>query len=70
MYLTEQEFDVIKMRFGLEEYVGKTYSLREIGEKYNVTHQRVSQIEKWALRKRKVMVKKNKKCSALEGYLE
>lgn len=70
MYLTEQEFDVIKMRFGLEEYDGKTYSLREIGEKYNVTHQRVSQIEDLALRKMKVMVKKNKKCSALEGYLE
>lgn len=70
MYLTEQEFDVIKMRFGLEEYDGKTYSLREIGEKYNVTHQRVSQIENLALRKMKVMVKKNKKCSALEGYLE
>lgn len=70
MYLTEQEFDVIKMRFGLEEYVGKTYSLREIGEKYNVTHQRVSQIEELALRKMKVMVKKNRKYSSLEDYLE
>ena len=70
MYLTEQEFDVIKMRFGLEEYDGKTYSLREIGKKYNVTHQRITQIEDRALRKMKVMVKKNRKYSSLEDYLE
>lgn len=68
--LSEQELDVIKMRFGLSEYDGKTYSLREIGEKYNVTHQRISQIEDLALRKMKVMVKRNWKCSSLKDYLE
>lgn len=68
--LTNQELDVIKMRYGLEEYDGKIYSICDIGKKYEVTHQRISQIQKSALKKMKTLVKKNKFCGSLEDYLK
>lgn len=39
--LSDREIEIIKLRFG---FYDKVYSLREIGEKYNIKHQRVNQI--------------------------
>ncbi|MBE6159987.1 MAG: sigma-70 family RNA polymerase sigma factor [Lactobacillales bacterium] len=69
-YLSKKELDVIKMRYGLDEYAGMNYSLNEIGKKYNVTRQYIKKIEDKALRKMKVMVKREYKCSSLKDYLE
>ncbi len=47
--LTQKELDVIKYRFGF--YDDKTYTLEEVGKKYNITRERVRQIESKAMRK-------------------
>ncbi|MCX8058709.1 MAG: RNA polymerase sigma factor RpoD/SigA [Spirochaetes bacterium] len=49
--LTEREREVIMYRFGL--YGGEPLSLQEIGNKFNLTKERIRQIEKKALRKLK-----------------
>ena len=41
--LTERERNVIKLRFGLD--VGKTRTLEEVGKEFNVTRERIRQIE-------------------------
>ncbi len=41
--LPERERDIIMLRYGL--YDGKAYTLREIGEKYNISKERVRQLE-------------------------
>ncbi len=43
MSLPEREQDIIKLRYGL--YDGKPHTLREIGEKYNISKERVRQLE-------------------------
>ncbi len=47
--LSEREQEIIKMRHGLSNYSKKT--LEEIGNKYNITRERVRQIEKTSLKK-------------------
>ena len=47
--LTEREEKVLKLRFGLED--GKTRTLEEVGGEFNVTRERIRQIEAKALRK-------------------
>ena len=47
--LSEREREIIKMRHGLSDYPKKT--LEEIGNKYNITRERVRQIEKASLKK-------------------
>lgn len=47
--LTIREKEVIKLRFGF--YNDKCYTLTEVGEKYNLTRERVRQIEAKALRR-------------------
>lgn len=68
--LSKKELDVIKMRYGLDEYAGMNYSLNVIGRKYNVTRQYIKKIEDKALKKMKVMAKRDWKCSSLKDYLE
>lgn len=46
--LTEKEYNVIKYRYGFN---GKPYTLDEIGKIYNITRERVRQIETKALNK-------------------
>ncbi len=41
--LSEREKDIIMLRYGL--YDGKAHTLREIGEKYNISKERVRQLE-------------------------
>jgi|TARA_B100002003_G_scaffold137138_1_gene126717 DNA-directed RNA polymerase sigma subunit (sigma70/sigma32) len=47
--LTERESKVIKHRFGLDEH--KELTLKEVGELFNVSQERVRQIEAKILRK-------------------
>ncbi len=47
--LTERERQVLEMRFGLQD--GKDYTLEEVGKYFNVTRERIRQIEAKALRK-------------------
>ena len=47
--LTPREAKVLKLRFGLED--GKSRTLEEVGKEFNVTRERIKQIEAKALRK-------------------
>jgi len=47
--LTERERKILEMRFGLAD--GYERTLEEIGKMYNVTRERIRQIEAKALRK-------------------
>ena len=47
--LTPREAKVLKLRFGLED--GKARTLEEVGKEFNVTRERIRQIEAKALRK-------------------
>ena len=47
--LTEREADVLRMRFGM--YDGRTHTLEEVGKIFNVTRERIRQIENKAIRK-------------------
>jgi RNA polymerase primary sigma factor len=47
--LTPQEEKIIRMRFGIGE--SKDYTLEEVGQSFNVTRERIRQIEAKALRK-------------------
>ncbi len=47
--LTEREQEVLKLRFGLDD--GRTRTLEEVGKEFNVTRERIRQIEAKALRK-------------------
>ena len=47
--LTPREEQVLKLRYGLED--GRTHTLEEVGKKFNITRERIRQIEAKALRK-------------------
>ena len=47
--LTPREAKVLKLRFGIED--GRTRTLEEVGKEFNVTRERIRQIEAKALRK-------------------
>jgi RNA polymerase primary sigma factor len=47
--LTPREEKVLKLRFGLED--GRSRTLEEVGREFNVTRERIRQIEAKALRK-------------------
>ncbi len=47
--LTQREKNVLRLRFGLED--GKARTLEEVGKSFNVTRERIRQIEAKALRK-------------------
>jgi RNA polymerase primary sigma factor len=48
--LTEREQKILKLRFGLED--GKSHTLEEVGQEFNVTRERIRQIEAKALAKK------------------
>ena len=62
--LNERERDVLVMRFGLAD--GKVRTLEEVGTHFNVTRERIRQIETKALAKLRQPARARK----LEGYLE
>ena len=47
--LTEREQEIIRLRFGLDD--GRARTLEEVGQHFNVTRERIRQIEAKALRK-------------------
>ena len=47
--LTPREEKVLRLRFGLED--GRSRKLEEVGKEFNVTRERIRQIEAKALRK-------------------
>lgn len=56
--LTEREEQVIRLRFGLKD--GRCHTLEEVGLEFNVTRERIRQIEAKALRKLRHPVRSNK----------
>ena len=62
--LTEREQKVLKRRFGLED--GRARTLEEVGKKFDVTRERIRQIEAKALRKLRHPTRSKK----LKDYLE
>ena len=62
--LTEREEKVLRLRFGLED--GKTRTLEEVGKQFDVTRERIRQIEAKALRK----LKNPTKCKRLKEFLD
>jgi len=62
--LNYREREVLKLRFGITD--GYTHSLEEIGKRFNITRERIRQIEAIALRKLQHPVRSRK----LEGFLD
>ncbi len=62
--LTEREQEVLTLRFGLQD--GYSRTLEEVGRKFNVTRERIRQIEAKALRK----MRHPTRLRRLEGFLE
>jgi len=62
--LTEREQKVLKLRFGLDD--GRARTLEEVGKEFNVTRERIRQIEAKALRKLRHPIRSKK----LRDYLE
>ncbi len=56
--LTEREEAVIRLRFGLQD--GRCHTLEEVGSEFNVTRERIRQIEAKALRKLRHPVRSNR----------
>lgn len=62
--LTEREQKVLKLRFGLED--GRARTLEEVGKRFDVTRERIRQIEAKALRK----LRHPSRSKKLKDYLE
>ena len=62
--LSPREEAVLRLRFGLED--GRSRTLEEVGQRFNVTRERIRQIEAKALRRLRQPVRYNK----LKDYLE
>ena len=62
--LTDREKEVLSLRFGLED--GRARTLEEVGQKFNVTRERIRQIEAKALRK----LRNPNRSKRLRDYLE
>ncbi len=61
--LTPREEMVIKLRFGLDD--GRTRTLEEVGKEFNITRERIRQIEAKALRK----LRHQSRSKVLRGFL-
>ena len=62
--LTEREQKVLRLRFGLLD--GRTRTLEEVGKEFNVTRERIRQIEAKALRK----LKNPNRCKRLRDFVK
>ena len=61
--LEPREEQVLRMRYGLND--GKARTLEEVGKEFNVTRERIRQIESKALRK----LKHNSRSKLLQGFI-
>ena len=65
--LTEREREILAMRFGLND--GKERTLEEVGEKFNMTRERIRQIQEQALKTiRKTMEKRDQPADDIEPF--
>src|SRR5204863_4105634 len=62
--LSERERKILELRYGLAD--GYSRTLEEVGKQYNVTRERIRQIEAKALRKLRHPTRRSK----LEGFVE
>jgi len=62
--LSDREAKILKLRFGLED--GKQHTLEEVGHEFDVTRERIRQIEAKALNK----LRRNQNAKKLQSYLE
>ncbi len=62
--LTEREEKVLRLRFGLDD--GRSRTLEEVGQQFNVTRERIRQIEAKALRK----LRHPNRCNKVKDYLD
>ena len=62
--LTEREERVLRLRFGLDD--GRERTLEEVGREFNVTRERIRQIETKALRR----LRNNRRANLLRDYTE
>jgi len=62
--LTEREEMVLRLRFGIED--GKVHTLDDVGKRFDLTRERIRQIEAKALRK----IRHPSRSKKLKGYLE
>lgn len=61
--LSEREQKILKLRFGLED--GRSHTLEEVGQEFNVTRERIRQIEAKALAK----LRKHKDSKKIHDYI-
>ena len=61
--LSNKHIDIIKSRYGIDKN-GISYTLKEIGEKYNLTKERIRQIEKKILQK----IRRSRETMKLNDY--
>ncbi len=59
--LSPREQEIVRMRYGMNE-TGKEYTLQECGEKFQVTRERIRQIEENALMKLRRAQYSNRLC--------
>jgi RNA polymerase primary sigma factor len=62
--LNEREIEVVKLRYGLKD--GRIRTLAEIGRAFNITRERVRQIEAKAISK----LKQPERNAVLRGYMD
>lgn len=62
--LSEREQKILRLRFGLED--GRSHTLEEVGQEFNVTRERIRQIEAKALAK----LRKHKDSRKLHDYIK
>jgi RNA polymerase primary sigma factor len=62
--LTDREAAVLKLRYGLED--GRPRTLEEVGKVFDITRERIRQIEAKALRK----LRHPSRASHLKGFLD
>ena len=62
--LTEREQKVLRLRFGLDD--GKARTLEEVGKEFQVTRERIRQIEAKAIRK----LRQPSRSKKLQDYLD
>jgi RNA polymerase primary sigma factor len=62
--LTPREEKVLRLRYGIDD--GRPRTLEEVGKEFNVTRERIRQIEAKALRK----LRHPSRCKTLKDFLE